>query len=123
MWWLLAKHGDHGTDLLALDRDGERTLPVFSGEDEAEMFVCLRGAFECGWQVRETSGGELISILCGPCGDVRSVALDPSPVMESGMLGLISMNRERFLDWILTLGRSLPAARAAGSGLSFSEAR
>ena len=67
-----------------MDCGGEQALPVFSGEGEAEMFVWLGGAFEDGWRVRETSAGELVSILYGPCAGVGSVALDPSPGMDGG---------------------------------------
>ena len=40
-WWLLAKNGDGPLQVLTLDDGG--TLPVFSGEGEAELFVWLRG--------------------------------------------------------------------------------
>jgi hypothetical protein len=81
---------------------GEQALPVFSGEHEAEMFVWLEGAFERDWRVRETSSGELVSILYGPCAGVGRVALDPSPEMVGiGSVSLVSVTRERFLSWIL----------------------
>lgn len=107
MWWLLAKYGEHGIDLLSVDRGGDRALPVFSGEDEAELFVRFGGASEGGWRVRETSGGELISILFGPCAEVMSVALDPSPMMEAEIIDLISVDRGRFLDCIFAPGWSM----------------
>ncbi len=100
-WWLLAKDGDFGAGELVVDRDGERALPVFSGEGEAEMFVWLRGAFEDGWRVRETSAGELVSILYGPCAAVERVALDPSPGMATETVSLISVSRKRFVSWIV----------------------
>ena len=57
---------------------GEQALPVFSGEGEAEMFGWLEGVFEQDWRARETSSGELVSILFGPCAGVgrwRSIPL------------------------------------------------
>ena len=112
-WWLVAKGGHLRTEMLTVDGGGGRTLPVFSGEGEAEMFVWLVGAFEDGWRVRETSAGELVSILCGPCATVRSVALDPSPGMaKAEMISLVIVARERFLDRIVVPAkRPVPAAK------------
>ena len=97
----MAKDDDLGAGVLLADCDGEQALPVFSDEGEAEMFVWLGGAFEHGWQVRDTSTGELVSILYGPCAGVGRVALDPSPGMTAETIRLVSLSRERFLSWIL----------------------
>jgi len=89
-------------EVLMVGCSGEQALPVFSGDGEAEMFVWLEGAFEDGWRVRETSSGELVSILYGPCAGVGRVALDPSPEMVGiNAISLVSLTRERFLSWIL----------------------
>ncbi len=112
-WGLVAKDGHLRKDLLTVDCSGGRALPVFSGEGEAQMFVWLEGAFEDGWRVRETSTGELISMLCGPCACVGSVALDPSPGMaKAEIIGLVTVARERFLDRILAPGRRTPVPAA-----------
>jgi hypothetical protein len=112
-WWLVAKDGPLRTEMLTVNCGGGRTLPVFSGEGEAEMFVWLEGAFEDGWRVRETSTGELVSILCGPCASVRSVALDPSPKMvKAEMIGIVIVARKRFLDRIVAPGRRRPVPAA-----------
>jgi hypothetical protein len=87
--------------VLMVGCSGEQALPVFSGEGEAEMFVWLEGAFEDGWRVRETSAGELVSILYGPCAGVGRVALDPSPGMEAESIRLVSVGRERFVSWVV----------------------
>jgi hypothetical protein len=100
-WWLLAKDGEFGAGKLPADCDGEKALPVFSGEGEEEMFVWLGGVFEDGWRVRETSAGELVSILCGPCAGVGRVALDPSPGMAADAIRLISVSRKRFVSRIV----------------------
>jgi hypothetical protein len=101
-WWLLARDKNCGQGILLSDCGGEQALPVFSGDGEAEMFAWLEGAFEDGWRVRETSAGELVSILYGPCAGVGRVALDPSPEMVCiNAVSLVSMTRERFLSWIL----------------------
>ncbi len=73
------------------------------------MFVWLGGAFDAGWRIRETPTGELISILCGPCASVSSIALDPSPEMaKAEIIGLVTIARERFLDRIVAPGRRTP---------------
>ena len=100
-WWMLAKDDDLGAGVLLANCDSEHALPVFSGEGEAEMFVWLAGAFEDGWRVRETSPGELVSILYGPCAGVGRVALDPSPEMTAETIRLVSLSREKFVSWIL----------------------
>jgi hypothetical protein len=112
-WWLLAKDGNIGAGVLVADCGCEQALPTFSGEGEAEMFVWLAGAFEDGWRVRETSAGELVSILYGPCAGVGRVALDPSPGMATETIRLGSVSRERFVNWIVDSPCSFsPVARA-----------
>jgi hypothetical protein len=98
---MLAKDDDLGAGVLLANCDSEHALPVFSGEGEAEMFVWRAGAFEDGWRVRETSAGELVSILYGPCAGVGRVALDPSPEMAAETIRLVTLSRERFVSWIL----------------------
>ena len=89
-WWLVAKN--EGGPLEVLTLDGGDTLPVFSGEEEAELFLWLREAREYGWEVRESSAGELSSLLCGPCSGATFVALDPlyrdARLRSCGALGL-----------------------------------
>jgi hypothetical protein len=62
-FWLVVRHEDRQMEVLMVSCSGEQALPVFSGDGEAEMFVWLEAAFEDGWRVRETSAGELVSIL------------------------------------------------------------
>ena len=52
------------------------TLAVFSGEREAKMLLFL-GVCKDGWKVRQTSPGELFSMLDGARVSVKRVALDP----------------------------------------------
>jgi hypothetical protein len=101
-FWLVVMHEDRQMEVLMVACSGEQALPVFSGEGEAEMFVWFEGAFEHGWRVRETTAGELVSILYGPCAGVGRIALDPSPEMVGiNAVSLVSVTRERFLSWIL----------------------
>jgi hypothetical protein len=106
-FWLVVRHEKRKMEVLIVACSSEQALPVqalpvFSGEREAEMFVWLEGAIEHDWRVRETSAGELVSILYGPCAGVGRVALDPSPEMVGiGAVSLVSVTWERFLSWIL----------------------
>ena len=100
-FWLVVRHEKRQMKVLTVDHSGEQALPVFSGQGQAEMFVWLGGAFEDDWRVRETSSGELVSILYGPCAGVGRVALDPSPETTAEIIRLVSVSRERFVRWIV----------------------
>lgn len=104
-YWLIAKNENGRLEVLLTGRDsGEEAVPVFSHQEEAEMFLWLWEAGCNGWHARESSVGELVSVLSGPCADVERVALDPLPEMVlEKTVGLVSMGRERFVD--LVLGR------------------
>ena len=58
-YWLIATSENDPIEVLTLVRDGVEMLPVFSHEEEAEMFLrLLRGVGE-DWRVRESRTGEL----------------------------------------------------------------
>lgn len=83
-YWLISRHKRSGLEVLTADIDGEGAcLPVFGFEEEAGMFLWFATA-EDGWQVRETSAGELVSVLHGLSECVRRVALDPLPRVCAG---------------------------------------
>jgi hypothetical protein len=95
---------------------GEEVLPVFSFEDEANMFLRLGGQGN-DWRARETTGGELVSVLCGPCASVDRVVLDPIPLpgqLARGLNALLSTEREAFVGSLLNPWRF----RSPGSGRS-----
>jgi hypothetical protein len=104
-WWLIAKTENGRVEFLtttARDEDGAETLPVFGYEEEAEMFLHLGGYSDDGWSTKESSIGEIVSVLCGPCSGVEGVSLDPLPgIMGEGTLCLVWLGRERFLDQLL----------------------
>jgi hypothetical protein len=71
------------TRLRVLTLAAGETLPVFGTRRAAHDFL-RHGGFD-GWQVRESTAGELISLLMGHLADVERVALDPpSDVALSG---------------------------------------
>jgi hypothetical protein len=117
-WWLVAKTENGRVEFLitARDEDGEEILPVFGYEEEAEMFLWLEVSSH-GWRTRESSAGELISVLYGPCKGVEKVVLDPLPqLLAEKTVGLVSMERERFVDFITIGGKQLDHAIRADHG-------
>lgn len=81
--WVIARQDNGRMDVLTISHDkNDKALPVFSFEEEAEMFLQLETPGAC-WRARETTPGELVSLLYGPYAGVKSVALDPLPVMNS----------------------------------------
>ena len=85
--------------------DEQETLPVFSSEEEAEIFLRF-GGVTGGWRARGSSAGELVSVLSGPYAGVKKVALDPSPEMVvEGTVRLVSLLRESFMNLIMARRR------------------
>ena len=104
-YWLIAKNQNGRVEMLTIECGGEQALPVFSFEEEAELFLALGGVGR-GWWVRESGAGEIVSVLYGPCAGVRSVVLDPLPEMVAeAAVGLVSLSRERFVELLVGGGR------------------
>jgi hypothetical protein len=107
--WLITKHMISRMDVFTTHLCGDRkALVVFSFEEEAQMFfdLCL-AASKDGWKVRQTSVGELVSILYGPCSDTKKVVLDPVPkVGREELVDLLSMHRNDYLRFLL--GEEVP---------------
>jgi hypothetical protein len=103
-------------EVFAVKRGGGRILPVFGFEEEAELFLRL-GALGDGWRARETSSGELVSVLCEPCARVEKVALDPLPfaVNAEERIDLFCLDREAFTRTLLG-ERQPPRERPAPGG-------
>src|SRR5688572_2769567 len=105
MYWVIAKDAKDGfgqPDLLTVDLDGAgQALPIFSFEEEAEMFLWLQTT-EDGREVRETTPGQLVSILYAPCAHVRRVMLDPLPEIGVRMqISHLGMDRNDFVEPVM----------------------
>lgn len=102
---------------------GEDLLPVFAFEEEARMFLWER-ALDPVWNVRNTSSGELVSLLCGPYASVKRVAVDPPPCPGVGS-GMLPADREAVLGRLVDRGgrggqralRRTTAAAASRAGV------
>jgi hypothetical protein len=104
-YWVIAKDAKDGfgqLEVLTVDLEGTgEALPVFSFEEEAEMFLWLQRTEE-GQEVRETTPGQLVSILYGPCVDVGRVMLDPLPEIGVRMqISLLGMERHDFVESVM----------------------
>jgi hypothetical protein len=100
-WWLIQKGATDHIEVFTLD--GGSILPVFSDEDEAEMYLWFKRACEDGWEVRRCSSDELISVLYGPCSDAGAVVLDPSPeIIEGPSAWFAHLDRRRFVGWMIS---------------------
>ena len=105
-YWVIAKDAKDGfgqPDLLTVDLAGAgQALPVFSFEEEAEMFLWLQTTEDGREEVRETTPGQLVSILYGPCADVGRVMLDPLPEIGARMQNsLLGMDRNDFAESVM----------------------
>jgi hypothetical protein len=100
-FWLIATRVQGRIEVLTLDTGGETVLPVFSFQDEGAFFLRLE-ATEADWWLRETTTGELVSLLLGLCAGVDKVALDPLPgTGERELLELVSTGRRRFVRHLM----------------------
>jgi hypothetical protein len=102
VFWVIFAGEHQLTRPLTLGLEGDKeALAVFSYKEEAEIFLRSFGPAEEGWRVRVTSPGEVVSLLYGPCCDAHAVVLDPLPRMPAdGLLGLVALDRRRFVEWI-----------------------
>jgi hypothetical protein len=95
---------------------GREALPVFSFEDEARMFLELGASG--GWRVRETTTGELTSVLFSLCANVDRVVLDPVPLpgrLSEGLNEVLSIEREAFMGSLLNWQRFRSPATGRGA--------
>ena len=119
-FWLIATRTHGRMEVLTLDAGGELVLPIFSFQEEGELFL-RHETTEANWWPRETTTGELVSLLLGLCARVDKVALDPLPGLgKREILELVSTGRRHFLRQLLGevtahSERKNPSGRVTGS--------
>jgi hypothetical protein len=104
LWIITSYENDQMKALTIGPHLNEKFLALFSYEEEAEVFLRLLGdnEKEKGWRSEQATAAELVSVLYGPCADVKGVALDPLPLeLNREMLPLVSMSRDLFLQYLL----------------------
>lgn len=95
--WLIERDERGQASVLTTLAGGERTLPLFSFEEEALRFLALR-APGGGWRARKAYAAELDFVLRDSYGSLSRIALDPPPELGAGALRrLASLRRESFL--------------------------
>lgn len=100
-WWMISRCEGGKAEVLTISRNGKDVLPLFSHEEEAELFLWSAGPGD-GWRARESRRGEILSLLCGPCSTLERVALDPLPEPWTvPMLDLFCLNRKDFVRTLL----------------------
>lgn len=93
MYWLIVERESFRMSAYTVSEGG--ALPVFSHEKGAASFLLARGLRD-GWRVRETSVGELISLLLGPFARVSGITLDPA-----NEAGPMTLERKAFVDFLM----------------------
>src|ERR687896_1059370 len=100
-FWLIITRSHGRMEVLTIDAGGKTVLPLFSFQEEVELFLHLQ-AKGADWWPRETTTGELLSLLLGLCAGVDKVALDPLPSLgEREIIGLVSTGRRRFMRHLM----------------------
>jgi hypothetical protein len=98
---LIATRARGWIEVLTIDAGGETVLPVFSFQQEGEFFLGPE-ATGADWWLRETTTGELASLLLGLYARVDKVALDPVPGLgEREIVELVSTGRRHFVRHLL----------------------
>jgi hypothetical protein len=96
-FWMVLEGSTRRLPLTVFLSDGMEALVLFSGEEEARMFChfCKEGA---NANLRQTTTGEVISLLYCPWCAAKHVALDPFPEILGSrlLLGLLTLDREDF---------------------------
>ena len=96
--WLITTHSSAPMGVLTINCSNGEALPVFNFKDEAKLFLRLE-ELSPSWRVRQTTAGELLSILYTSCAGVEKVALDPPPpgIVGEALIGLVSLSRNDFV--------------------------
>lgn len=105
VWYLISRCEHNRMDVLTVfPRDDEEMVPVFGTERMAGEFL-RDGGFGPGWHVRESTAGELISLLLSLLSDVNSVALDPPDLTSMEIAPVNRATKREFMA--VLMGRPL----------------
>jgi hypothetical protein len=94
-FWLIVRNDADQQMIFELETgSGEMSLPIFSFEEEAQLFLRL-GGLEGHWRASETDA----ATLAETCSGAEYVVLDPFPEVGFDALGdAVSLRWEVFLD-------------------------
>ena len=111
-FWIALEGSLRARPLAVFLSDGTEAMALFSGEEEAKMFChfCEKGASA---NVRQTTAGEVISLLYCPWCAPKHVVLDPFPeILGKRILGLLALDRDDFARRFAGLDSEPVAPRA-----------
>jgi hypothetical protein len=111
--WLIVKQRCSGLEVLTT---GAYVLPVFSFREEVETFLHFLKDPGDDWQARETTCGELVSVLYGLCRDIEHVSLDP---LMPGIVELTSFSRKAFVKALHRSDASSSVEEKGMEGVAF----
>jgi hypothetical protein len=95
-FWIVLEGSARRLPLMVFLSDGTQAMALFSGEEEARMFCHFRKEGVSA-NIRQTTAGEVISVLYCPWCAAKHVALDPFPgILGERLLGLLTLDREDF---------------------------
>lgn len=113
-WLIVGQDGTRRVLTLHSRLRGE-IMPVFGSEEDAGMFLTPLGAFGGGFTPKPIVAEDLASLLWDPLSSVGTVALDPTPGVDTAaVLDLISTDRESFVEY-LTEERATAGAWPGGA--------
>ena len=95
-FWIVLEGSPQALPVTVFLSDSTEAMALFSGEEEARMFChfCKEGASA---NIRQTTAGEVLSLLYCPWCTAKHVALDPFPeVLGKPLLELLTLDREGF---------------------------
>jgi hypothetical protein len=98
VWYLISRRENNRLKLLTIPSMSSReTVPVFRDGQSAQDFL-LRGGFNPEWRIRETTAGEMTSLLLTCLADVGQVALDPPAIFATADdMGLELTDKKEFI--------------------------
>jgi hypothetical protein len=108
-WYLIARREGNRLEVLTLAGQPHRDiLPVFATAGAAWDFL-RRGGAGGDWRVRESTAGELVSILVGHLPHVDRIILDPVFGVSAGDAEPQSSSKKEFVSALLGEPLGAPA--------------
>jgi hypothetical protein len=108
-WYLIARREGNRLEVLTLAGQPHRDiLPVFATAGAAWDFL-RRGGAGGDWRVRESTAGELVSILVGHLPHVDRIVLDPVFGVSAGDAEPQSTSKKDFVSALLGEPLAAPA--------------
>ena len=117
-FWVVLEGGTWLSPLTVFLPGGKEAIALFGGEEEARMF-CHFSEEGAGTTIRQTTAGEVLSLLYCPWCSAKHVALDPFPeILGNRLLELLTLNRARFARRFAGVGAEPDALALRGGSVA-----